>query len=54
MRKINESGKEFHNTILYSKENLMNDPAAELLRGTPKLSNRIPGYSGYIPECMKN
>lgn len=32
----------------------MNDPSAELLKGTTKISNRIPGYSGYIPENSKN
>ena len=32
----------------------MDDPAAELLKETPKLSNRIPGYSGHIPGNLDN
>lgn len=46
--------KEYHNTILFSVKDLIDDPAAELLKGTPKISNKIPGYSGYIPENTKN
>lgn len=54
-KKIFENyGKNFKNTILYTREQLLNDPDAELLRGTSKLTNHIPGYSGHIPYNSHN
>ena len=33
---------------------LIDDPNAELLKGTTKISQHIPGYQGYIPENNQN
>ncbi len=32
----------------------MKEPASEFLKGTAKLSNRMVGYKGFIPENSEN
>ena len=51
---FNTYGKNFKNTIFYTRDELLNDPDAELLRGTTKLTNHVPGYSGHIPYNSHN
>ena len=52
--RFQEINKEFKNTFKNKVEDLIDDPAAELLRGTTKLTHHIKGYSGFIPSNVEN